>query len=85
MTKNKVWFCNTRDAVAEATADMTIFLILAILRNTTAAEKSLRKGTWKHGFVPSKDPTGMTLGIVGMGAIGKVRLLSLPLEYINKD
>jgi lactate dehydrogenase-like 2-hydroxyacid dehydrogenase len=72
MTRNNVWFCNTRDAVAEATADMAMFLILAILRNTTTAEASLRSGHWKHGLVPSKDPTGMSLGIIGMGAIGKV-------------
>jgi lactate dehydrogenase-like 2-hydroxyacid dehydrogenase len=55
-----------------------MFLILAVLRDTTRAEKSLRSGTWKHGLVPSRDPTGLTLGIVGMGAIGKVRCGHLP-------
>ena len=72
MTRNNIWFCNTRDAVAEATADMAMFLILAVVRDTTSAENSLRTGNWKHGLVPSRDPTGLTLGIVGMGAIGKV-------------
>ncbi|OCT52836.1 putative 2-hydroxyacid dehydrogenase [Cladophialophora carrionii] len=50
---------------------MAMFLVLAVLRDTTRAEKSLRSGSWKHGLVPSRDPTGLTLGIVGMGAIGK--------------
>lgn len=75
MTKNKIWFCNTIDGVAEATADMAIFLILAVLRNTTVAERQARDGTWKQGIVPSKDPAGLTLGIVGMGNIGKVSLI----------
>lgn len=69
-----VWFCNTIDAVAEPTADMAMFLTLAVLRNTTVAEKSARSGSWRAipGIVPAKDPSGLTLGIVGMGAIGKV-------------
>ncbi|KAK5364902.1 hypothetical protein LTR20_008838 [Exophiala xenobiotica] len=71
MTRNKIWFCNTRNAVAEATADMALFLILAVLRDTTRAEKGARSDSWKAGLVPCRDPTGMTLGIVGMGAIGK--------------
>ncbi|KEF56050.1 uncharacterized protein A1O9_07631 [Exophiala aquamarina CBS 119918] len=71
MTENKIWFCNTIDAVAEATADMAVFLILAVLRNTTVAERQARDGTWKQSIVPSKDPAGLTLGIVGLGSIGK--------------
>lgn len=69
-----IWFTNTVDAVAEATADMAIFLTLAVLRNTSNAEKSARSGTWRsaQGLVPAKDPSGLTFGIVGMGAIGKV-------------
>lgn len=74
-----IWFTNTIDAVAEATADMAMFLILAVLRNTTNAEKSARSGTWRAmpGLVPARDPSGLTLGIVGLGAIGKARHFSL--------
>ncbi|KAJ5910200.1 hypothetical protein N7504_004843 [Penicillium tannophilum] len=75
MADEGIWFCNTVNAVAEATADMALFLILAVLRNTTNAEKSARNGTWRSpnggGIVPARDPAGLTLGIVGMGAIGK--------------
>lgn len=45
MTRSGIYFCNTVDAVAEATADMAIYLILAILRNTLNAERSMRNGT----------------------------------------
>jgi lactate dehydrogenase-like 2-hydroxyacid dehydrogenase len=74
MSRNGITFCNSVDAVAEATADMAIFLILATLRNTTMAEKSVRAGKWRSGaeLVPATDPNGLTLGIVGMGSIGKV-------------
>jgi len=80
MTANNIWFCNTRNAVAEATADMATFLILAVLRDTTRAERGARSdtGAWKTGLVPSRDPTGLTLGIVGMGAIGKVCCTPFP-------
>jgi lactate dehydrogenase-like 2-hydroxyacid dehydrogenase len=74
MGSQEIVFCNTVNAVAEATADMAIFLTLAVLRNTSNAEKSARSGTWRKGanLVPTCDPSGLTLGIVGMGAIGKV-------------
>ncbi|EFW19409.1 hypothetical protein D8B26_007640 [Coccidioides posadasii str. Silveira] len=73
MTKNNIWFCNTRNAISEATADMAMFLILATLKNTTVAERSAREGRWRDLVVnPSTDPRGLTLGIVGMGSIGKL-------------
>ena len=75
MAENGIYFCNTIDAVAEATADMAVFLLLAILRNTTNGERSANVGSWRFGKAmthPAKDPSGVTLGIVGMGTIGKV-------------
>lgn len=74
MSKEGIIFCNSVDAVAEATADMAVFLLLATLRNSSNAERSVKEGKWRSGtgLVPARDPTGLTLGIVGMGAIGKV-------------
>ncbi|KAI5309672.1 hypothetical protein KEM55_002680 [Ascosphaera atra] len=71
MTEHGCWFCNTRDSVSEATADMAMLLILAVLKNLVNAERSLRSGTWRADLVPTRDPSGLTLGIIGMGAIGK--------------
>ncbi|EXJ88785.1 hypothetical protein A1O3_01849 [Capronia epimyces CBS 606.96] len=89
MTRNNIWFCNTVDAVAEATADMALFLILAVLRDTTRAERGARDGSWKQGLVPSRDPTGLTLGIVGMGSIGKytarkAAVFNMKIKYHNR-
>jgi lactate dehydrogenase-like 2-hydroxyacid dehydrogenase len=72
MTKKGIWFCNTRHAVAEPTADMAMFLTLAVVRDTSRAEKSARTGLWRNDHLPCLDPTGLTLGIIGLGAIGKV-------------
>ncbi|EEH49540.1 uncharacterized protein PADG_05619 [Paracoccidioides brasiliensis Pb18] len=89
MTRNKIWFCNSRNAVSEATADMSMFLILAVLKNTTVAEKSARGGNWRNGLVPTRDPSGMTLGIVGMGNIGKhlarkALIFNMKIKYYNR-
>lgn len=75
MSSQGITFCNTLGGVAEATADMAMFLILAVLRNTSQAERSARAGTWRSapGLIPARDPSGLTLGILGLGAIGKVR------------
>lgn len=78
MSRQGIVFCNSVNAVAEATADMAVFLLLATLRNTSKAEKSAKAGKWRGGpnggLIPARDPAGLTLGIVGMGAIGKVSL-----------
>lgn len=74
MSEEGIVFCNSVDAVAEATADMAVFLLLATLRNTSNAERSARAGTWRsvERLIPARDPSGLVLGIVGLGAIGKV-------------
>jgi lactate dehydrogenase-like 2-hydroxyacid dehydrogenase len=72
LTGKKIWFCNTKHAVAEPTADMAIFLTLATIRDTSRAEKNAREGRWRADHAPSTDPAGLVLGILGLGAIGKV-------------
>ncbi|EXJ82088.1 hypothetical protein A1O1_08157 [Capronia coronata CBS 617.96] len=75
MTRNGILFCNSRNAVNDATADMAILMILSILRDVQGRASSIAKGTWRgmtNGvLVPTKDPSGMKLGIIGMGAVGK--------------
>ncbi len=89
MTEAGIWFCNTIDAVSEATADMTLFLILATIRNTTNAERQARNGEWKTGLTPSQSPDGKTLGIVGLGSIGKyvatkAKVFNMHIRYYNR-
>ena len=71
MTRQGVYFCNSKYATSEATAEMALFLIFAVLRNTSLGERNLREGLWRSGIGLGRDPAGMTLGIVGMGKVGE--------------
>jgi glyoxylate reductase len=65
---------NTPDVLTEATADLTWALLLAALRRLPQAERSLRAGEF-HGWgfrdYLGTDLGGKTLGIFGMGRIGR--------------
>ncbi|MBV9111089.1 MAG: D-glycerate dehydrogenase [Gemmatimonadetes bacterium] len=65
---------NTPDVLTEATADLTWALILATVRGLPRAERSLRAGEF-HGWgfwdYLGGDLAGATLGIFGMGRIGR--------------
>lgn len=65
---------NTPDAVTEATADIALTLILMTARRAGEGERLLRRGEWT-GWEPTqllgRHVTGCTVGIIGMGRIGK--------------
>lgn len=80
---------NTPTAVTAATADLTLFLTLSVLRNTSFAESTIRKGVWREGLELAEDPEEKTFGIFGMGAIGrsvarKVGMLGMRVVYFNR-
>lgn len=82
MTDNGILFCNAIHAVSEATADLAVFLILAVIRDTTRAEARMRSGKWRGNLPPTLDPNGLNLGIFGMGGIGKVCISHSPFQNI---
>lgn len=59
------------DPVTNATADLTLFLLLGAIRQLNPALGSLRRGNFKAGVDFGHDPKGKTLGILGMGRIGR--------------
>jgi glyoxylate reductase len=63
---------NTPDVLTEATAELTLSLLLAVSRNIIQASKNVEKNQWKTwnptGFI-GKGLKGKTLGIVGPGRI----------------
>lgn len=65
---------NTPEVLTEATADLTLALLLATVRRLPAAEASLRAGEF-HGWgfwdYLGGEVSGATLGILGMGRIGR--------------
>ena len=60
---------NTPGANKEAVADLAFGLMLAVARNISQADASMKAGKWEGFF--GRSVYGRTLGIVGMGAIGK--------------
>lgn len=65
---------NTPDVLTEDTADLAIALMLAVLRRMGEGERELRAGHWE-GWRPThllgQRLSGKTLGIVGLGRIGR--------------
>ncbi len=65
---------NTPDVLTEATADLAFALILAAARRLPEAAAAVRAGdwiTWDPGWLLGHDVHGATLGVVGMGRIGR--------------
>lgn len=65
---------NTPDVLTDDTADLAIALMLAVLRRLGEGERQLRAGRW-GGWTPThllgQRLSGKTLGIVGLGRIGR--------------
>ena len=65
---------NTPGVLTDATADLALTLMLMVSRRAGEGERELRASAW-HGWRPThlmgRSLSGKTLGIVGMGRIGK--------------
>ena len=65
---------NTPDVLTDCTADLTIGLMLMALRRLGEGERLVRSGQW-DGWRPThhlgRRASGLTLGIIGMGRIGR--------------
>ena len=65
---------NTPDVLTDATADLTFALLLAAARKLPEAIAAVRDGdwlTWEPGLYLGAAVNGATLGIVGLGRIGR--------------
>ena len=73
-TQRNIVVAHTPDVLTETTADMTFGLMMMTARRVLEAGNLLRSGQWK-GWSPMQfmgtDIHGSTLGIIGMGRIGK--------------
>lgn len=61
----------TAGANADAVAEHTLALMLALARELPRYDRDLRKGTWKDPSSSVKGFRGQTVGIFGYGAIGR--------------
>jgi glyoxylate reductase len=73
-TRRGIAVTNTPGVLTETTADLTWAIMMAVARRIVEADNFLRTGQWK-GWAPclmlGHDVYGKTLGIVGLGRIGK--------------
>ncbi|MGH1353149.1 MAG: 2-hydroxyacid dehydrogenase [Methyloligellaceae bacterium] len=63
---------NTQDVLSDAVAELAIGLILSLSRRIVDADRHIREGKWPNeGYPLTKELTGTTVGILGLGRIGK--------------
>ncbi|MBI3842208.1 MAG: D-glycerate dehydrogenase, partial [Thaumarchaeota archaeon] len=84
----------TPEVLTRATADLTMALMLALLRRISDGDRTIRNNDWKvifgaYDFLGT-DPYGKTLGIFGMGRIGKAvaersRAFGMNILYHNRS
>ena len=82
----------TPDVLTDATADLTMLLILGAARRAGEGERMVRNGEW-NGWAPTQllgtQVTGKRLGILGMGRIGqavadRARGFAMQIHYSNR-
>jgi lactate dehydrogenase-like 2-hydroxyacid dehydrogenase len=63
---------NTPNVLDDAVAEITIGMMIALARRIPAADRFVREGKWPGGNFPlQRELTGRTVGIFGLGRIGK--------------
>ena len=73
-TKHKIAVLNTPNLLDDAVADLALGLLISVSRKICLGNQYVKAGKWKKNSWPlfwGDDLNGETLGIIGMGNIGK--------------
>jgi len=92
LTRRGILATNTPGVLTEATADLTLALMLAAARRVTEGDRLIRAGQWKGWhprFMLGSDVHGRVLGIIGLGRIGQAvarrgQGFRMPLLYAGR-
>ena len=87
-SKKGIIVMNTPSANAITTAEHTIALLFSLARNTPQAFSSMKELKWERSKFQGTELFGKTMGIVGMGNIGRLvaeRALGLRMKVIAHD
>ncbi len=84
----------TPDVLTDATAELTMALILDLTRRVTEGDRIIRRGGWRHIYGPYEylgaDIMGRKLGILGLGRIGgavarRASAFGMNIIYCNRS
>lgn len=92
-TKKGIIVTNTPGVLSETTADLTFALLMATARRIVEADVYLRNGEWESWSpmqLTGQDIYGATLGVIGMGRIGKALIkrakgFDMNVQYYNRS
>ena len=87
-TNRGIMVMNTPAGNTISTAEHTLSMLLALSRNIPIADSSLKSGEWKRSKFMGVELYGKTLGIIGLGRIGREvskRAASFDMKIIAYD
>lgn len=84
---------NTPEVLSDATAELTLLLMLGAARRASEGERLVRSRAWKDwspAFMVGTQVTGKRLGIVGLGRVGRTvarraRGFDMQIHYHNRQ
>ncbi len=87
-TRRGIVVANAAESTVVSAAEHAIALLFALARNVPQAHSSLSAGTWDRGRFAGVELSGKTLGVLGLGRIGREvarRALGLGLRVVAYD
>ncbi len=87
-TNRGILVVNSPEGNTLAAAELTVAMLLALARNIPQADQSLRAGRWDRKKYMGSEVYGKTLGVIGLGKIGREvakRLQSFGMRVIGYD
>jgi D-3-phosphoglycerate dehydrogenase len=87
-TRRGIVVMNTPGGNTVSTAEQTVTLLLALARHTAAADAHVHQGKWERNKFLGTQLAGKTLGVVGLGRVGREvarRAAGLDMKVIGFD
>jgi D-3-phosphoglycerate dehydrogenase len=87
-TRKGIVVMNTPGGNTVSTAEHTVALLMAVARHLPAADASLHGGKWERGKFVGSQLAGKTLGIIGLGRIGREvarRAIGFDMKVVGID
>jgi D-3-phosphoglycerate dehydrogenase len=87
-TEKGILVLNTAEASTHSTAEHALALMMSLARKIPQADAHVRSGQWKRNQYQGTQLAGKTLGVVGLGRIGRTvasRALAMEMSVIGYD